>query len=151
MRAENALKKLRKWADHSEWNFKNKLLLAEAEFFNTQKDYDTAATYYEASVEASKKAKFIHDEAVASELAATFFLERGLCQKSHSYFKHSIDCYQKWGAFAVARRVKDVVQATFGSDFAQPDFTQDVLGDELCSELIEPKPFDNDSDAFAHS
>ena len=95
MRGQNALNKLREYATHSEWNFKNKVLLVEAEFCNTEKSYNKAATLYEASVEAAKLHKFIHEEAIASECAGIFFLERGLRQKSLSYFKHASECFKE--------------------------------------------------------
>ena len=116
VRGQNALNKIREWATHSEWNFKNKLLLVEAELCNTQKDYDKAASLYEASVKAAKMHKFIHEEAIASECAGIFFSERGLRQKSLSYFKHSSECYKEWGALAVVNRVEDMIQNEFGSD-----------------------------------
>ena len=119
MRGENAVMQMREWSTHSDWNFKNKLLLVEAELHYTQKDFDKAATCYEASVKAAREHKFIHEEAIASELAGIFFLEIGLCQKAKSFYLHSIECFKKWGAFAVARRVETSIQSKFGLGLMQ--------------------------------
>lgn len=111
--------KMKEWSVHSDWNFKNKLLLIEAESYNTQGDFDKAAMHYEASIKAAKEHKFMHEEALASELAGTFFLERGQRQKSHSYLKHASECYEKWGASVANTRVEDIIQNEFASDVMQ--------------------------------
>eukprot|EP01083_Nonionella_stella_P016412 45822_1 len=49
-RGQNALKKMKEWSIHSDWNFKNKVLLMEAELYNTQEDFANAAICYEASI-----------------------------------------------------------------------------------------------------
>ena len=110
------MKKMKEWSLHSEWNYKNKLLLMEAEFHYTKQDYEHAATCYEASIQAAQSHKFIHEEAISHELAGMFFLERGLHLKSYSFFKQSIECYEKWGANAVARRVETILNANFDTD-----------------------------------
>jgi len=128
IRGQNATRKIKKRSVHSDWNFQNKLLLAEAEMYNTQKDFDKATACYEASVRAAQEHEFLHEEAIASELAGIFFLERGLHEKSQSYFEHSMKCYDKWGASAVAKRIKDVIHTEFG-----PDCTQSQSNDEFTS------------------
>ncbi len=112
---------------HSDWNVKNKLLLAEAEYYYTIKDFDKAALCYEASIKAAQEHRFIQEEAMAHELAGIFFLERGLRQRSHSYFKKSISCFQKWGAFAVVRRIEDFIRYEFGSDLLHAWLADDSL------------------------
>ena len=126
------MRKIKEWSVHSDWNFKNKVLLLEAEMYNTQKDFDKASLCYESSVRAAKQHKFIHEEAIASELAGVFFLERGLHEKSQSFFKHSIECYEKWGAFAVANRIKDEIQHKFGTDSIQPQPDDEFACTLLC-------------------
>lgn len=116
IRGEKALQKMKEWSMYSDWNFKNKLLLMLAEWHNTLKDYDNAALCYESSIKAAHKHKFIHEEALAYELAGIFFLERGLRPKSYQFFMSSIECYTKWGAHAVAKRVKDSLRDKFDAD-----------------------------------
>jgi len=126
-RGEIALKKLKNFLIHSDWNVKNKLLLTEAEYHNTIKEFDKAALCYEASIKAAQEHRFIHEEAIAHELAGMFFLERGQRQMSHSYFKNSISCYQKWGANAVVRRLRSFNQTEFGSDLTHAWLADDLL------------------------
>ena len=102
----------------------------EAESSSTCNDYEKAGTQYEASIEAAKAHKFIHEEAVACELAGRFFLERDQRQKSCMYFKRSIACYEKWGALVVAKRIRGVVEKEFGSEFEDP--TDQVSSQDEC-------------------
>ena len=113
--------KMKGWLQHSEWNFSNKFLLIEAEMHNTQKDFEKAAVCYEASVKAAHKHKFIHEEAIASELAGIFYLERGLHQKSHECFTRSIQCFEQWGARTMARRVQESIRSKFDTNLIEAD------------------------------
>jgi len=126
-RGESALAKMKEWAVHSDWNWKNKLLLMQAEYYNTERDFERAVICYEASIKAARESKFVHEEALGSELAALFFLERGLREKARGYFEHAMGCYEKWGAFSVAKRIEDTMNEEFGSDFAVPSRTNDEL------------------------
>lgn len=105
---------------HSEWNFKNKMLLLQAEFHYSMKNYSMATICYKASIEAAHKHKFIHEEAIANELAGIFFLDLGQRKKSLSCLKQSTACYQAWGAFAVARRVESFIEKEFGISHGVP-------------------------------
>jgi len=110
---------MKDWSTHSAWNFTNKLFLMEAELHNTQKDFEKAAMYYEASIKAAQEHKFLHEEAIANELAGLFFFERGIHPKSYSFFKDSITCYRKWGANAVATRIENDIQDKFDTNLMQ--------------------------------
>lgn len=52
-----------------------------------------------------------------SELAGTFFEERGARNKSLYFLMHSARYYEKWGASSVAKRVEASVAAGYGSEF----------------------------------
>ncbi len=98
---------------HSEWNFKNKHLLLKAELHYSMKQSNMAAVCYKSSIEAAKKHKLIHEEALANELAGLFFLDEGQRQESLSFFEQSTACYQAWGAFAIARRIDSFIEKEF--------------------------------------
>ena len=108
---------------------KNKLLLIEAEMHYTLGEFDKAATKYEASIKAAQEHKFIHEQAIASERAGFFFLEGGMRQKSHSHFKHASECYEKWGATVLARRVDHRLRDEFGLQcmMSTPDLSQPIV------------------------
>jgi hypothetical protein len=119
VRSEKSLLEMKKWATYSDWNFMSKQILMEAEFHNAQGNVEEAAICYDASIEAAQKHKFIHEEAIGNELAGIFFLERGLKAESCQYFLRSVECYEKWGARAAARRVGSIIQNNFDLDLVQ--------------------------------
>ena len=115
-RGEHALSTMKEWTRHSYWNFQNKYLLMSAEYHKISNDFAKAATCYDASILAAKEHKFIHEEAIANELAGLFFLEQGNYQRSLTCLKQAIVCYKKWGAPAVTRRIESMVEEEFGND-----------------------------------
>lgn len=109
-RGENALSRMMEWVRHSDWNFKNKLLLMQAEYHKVMKNSKMAADCYDASITAARDHKFIHEEGMANELAGIFYLEQGKYQSALAYFTQSVLSYKKWGAPAIARRIEAVIE-----------------------------------------
>lgn len=88
----------RGWAEDCPANCRHieKLLLAEMaqdglDDFNAQRLYEEAASN-------AKKGGFIQYEALANELAARFFMRRGLRKFACIYAKDAVSCYERWGA-----------------------------------------------------
>lgn len=69
-----------------------------AESYRTDKDTDSATECYEASIRSAREHRFIHEEALACELAAYFFEEQGDKVKSQDMFQQAHDAFMKWGA-----------------------------------------------------
>jgi hypothetical protein len=138
-RGENALSKMKEWSRHSEWNFQNKFLLLNAEYSKITNNYNQAATCYEASIKAAKDHKFIHEEAMANELAALFYLEQGNCQRALSYFRQSFVCFQKWGAPVIARRIEARIEQEFGKDYLHDGPTSDDFSMLMLSDVPSNK------------
>ena len=128
-RGRSVLAKMKCWSEHSLWNWENKMLLLEAESLFTNGDFDRAGPLYDSAIRSAREHKFIHEEAIASELAGTYHYERGFHQKSYSYLVHSVACYEKWGAHAVVRRVKTDIRGYFGGDIdrLEPNAIADSL------------------------
>lgn len=119
-RGQSVLAKMQCWSEHSLWNWMNKMLLLEAETMSLSGEFDRAGPLYDSAIQSARDHNFIHEEAIASELAGTFYYERGLRQKSYSCLMHSVKCYEKWGADAIARRVKSYIQGNFCTDADHP-------------------------------
>ena len=83
---------------------------------HTLGNYDAAKPLYISSIRSACEHKFIHEEAIASELAGDFFNERGSHLESYALYMHSIKCFSEWGALAVAMRVQSSVETRFGSE-----------------------------------
>lgn len=63
----------------------------------------------------------------------------GDLQKSCAYFLHSVECYNKWGAFAVSRRVETTIESMFGSDLTQLRTSDDMLTSILTPQEVPSK------------
>ena len=118
-RGDSMLTRMRSWSEHSKWNWENEMLLLEAESMYTKGEFDRAESLFDSAIRSAHEHKFIHEEAIASELAGMFYQEIGNHQKSYLYLAHSHKCYEKWGAQAVARRVGLVIRNRFGPDICQ--------------------------------
>ncbi|KAL7491484.1 hypothetical protein ACHAWT_001521, partial [Skeletonema menzelii] len=89
---------LRKWAETSQWTFENKWFLLEAEEAFCNSNFDEAKLYYEKAVTSAQNHKFVHEEALACELAAYFYLEIGDAINAAEYCLRAHERYQEWGA-----------------------------------------------------
>ena len=135
-RGENALSQLREWLRHSDWNFQNKFLLVNAEYYKITKDFTNAAICYDASIQAAKQHKFIHEEAMANELAGIFYSEQGIYPKSYSHFKQAVACYKKWGASVIAREIENRMEKEFGNEFELTSSIDAKLAHTVTSQLF---------------
>jgi len=95
-----------RWADLNPTTFRCKLLLIEAEIARLRGDLMAALGCYERSVLDAQAAGFVHEEALAYELAGTFCLQQGLPRSAESHIRASHACYRRWGAEAKARRLE---------------------------------------------
>jgi hypothetical protein len=134
-RGHSVLAKMRCWSEHSRWNWENKMLLLEAENMHTKGEFDIAGSLYDSAIRSAREHKFVHEEAIACELAGIFFYEIGFHHKSYLCLLHSVDCYEKWGAHAVARRI----EAQIGDDFSHDiELVSNAGADTLLEYLLEP-------------
>ncbi len=114
-KGEAALLSMTHWSQYCRWNFLNKALLLEAEKMFSLGDLERTSKSYNDAIVLSRKHKFMHEEAVASELTGHFYYERNNHHEALGYFAHSVRCYEEWGAKAVADRVERFVQDNFDS------------------------------------
>ncbi len=126
-RGESVTKLMACLNDHSMWNWENKAWLLDAEKMFTEGNYLRAASSYDRAVRSANEHRFVHEEALACELAGDFYYARNLYQKSLAFFKNSVSCYQRWGAYAVARRLESRLGVIFGSEYAQLVTDEDYL------------------------
>ena len=93
-----------KWlTGHSKWNFESKYLLLLAECQYTRGEMEKAAATYEASIQSAKEHKFIHEQALACELAGYFYQDREDEAKAMDMFKQAHKAYMQWGVIGKAK------------------------------------------------
>ena len=76
------------------------MLLLEAMLMHTLGNYDAAVLLCFSSIRSARAHKFIHEEAIASELAGDFLCKQERHMEAYALYMHSIRCLLEWGALA---------------------------------------------------
>ena len=92
--------KMRDWAIHAPMNYQNKYELIEAERAKVLGNNWQAMELYDQAIAGAKKNKYLHEEALANELAARFYLEFDKEKIAKAYLIDAYYCYANWGAKA---------------------------------------------------
>eukprot|EP00984_Skeletonema_dohrnii_P034453 scaffold33562_cov125-Skeletonema_dohrnii-CCMP3373.AAC.7 len=103
----------KRWAESSQWTFENKWYLLEAEESFCYNDYEVAKLFYKQAISSAKLHKFVHEEALAYELAAYFYLELGEMEQSMEYFLAAHERYHAWGAFGKCNSLFVFIKSSF--------------------------------------
>ncbi len=93
-------KKLAKWADHAPANYRHHWLLVEAERLRIAGEVEPAMRHYDMAIDQARKNGFIHEEALACELAGRWFIERRQERLAAFYLRQALQLYERWGALA---------------------------------------------------
>ncbi len=102
---ETNQQQMKTWADNCPENFLHKYLLVEAEKCRiTGNDWE-AATLYEQALESARTNGFIQNEALTSEVAARFWVSKGMEKFARACLREAYQGYQRWGA---TRKVEDL-------------------------------------------
>jgi predicted ATPase len=98
--------KLRLWATHAPMNFLHKVHLIEAEKARVLGQVLEAEDYYEQAIAEAKANGYLQDLALAYELAAHFYRQRGRELIANSYLKEAYYVYALWGATVKVRQLE---------------------------------------------
>ena len=99
-------KRLAHWAAHCPGNFGNRHLLVAAELARLEgRDMD-AMRAYDAALASARAGGFVHNEALAGELAAGFYRERGFDKIALSYARDALQACARWGAYGKMRELE---------------------------------------------
>ncbi|MEG5035254.1 AAA family ATPase [Microcoleus sp. AT3-D2] len=99
-RIDTNQEKMQRWAHHAPMNFLHKFYLVEAEKARVLGQVLEAEEFYERAISGAKENEYIQEEALAYELAAKFYLERGRTKIAQTYMKEAHYAYTRWGAKA---------------------------------------------------
>lgn len=104
---------LKVWAEQFEDNFLNLFLLVEAEKARVEGKYFEAEQLFEQSIESAKKYDYTNIAAIANELAAKFYLSKGLEKLALIYLRDAHYLYNLWGASAKAKHLIEIYPNIF--------------------------------------
>ncbi|WP_050421644.1 AAA family ATPase [Bradyrhizobium tropiciagri] len=96
---------LRVWEANCPENFENRAALVGAEIARIEGRVLDAEQLYEQAIRSARDNGFVHNEALAYELAAHFYLARGFQEIAHLYLKNARDGYLRWGADGKVRQL----------------------------------------------
>jgi PAS domain S-box-containing protein len=86
-------------------NFENRAALVGAEIARIEGRDVEAMPLYEQAIRSARTNGFIHNEALANELAARFYAARGFEKIAHAYVQDARYCYLRWGAAGKVRQL----------------------------------------------
>ncbi len=91
---------LKLWAEVAPMNYQHQYHLLQAEKSRVSDDHWKAAQLYEEAIKKARENRFVHDEALANELCARFWLECGNNRIAETYMREARVLYHRWGAAA---------------------------------------------------
>lgn len=110
-------KRIATWKDQGcLWNFENKCFLLDAEDFYSNGNVELAQVSYDSAISSARQHNFQHEEALACELAANFYLNEGNHSIALKYFMKAHGKYFEWGAFAKVRTLYGYMEEMCGQD-----------------------------------
>ncbi|MCU0545429.1 MAG: trifunctional serine/threonine-protein kinase/ATP-binding protein/sensor histidine kinase [Oscillatoriaceae cyanobacterium Prado104] len=92
--------KMQEWATHAPSNFQHKYDLVQAEIARILGQHETAMDGYDRAIQGAADNHYIHEAAIASELAFEFHLGRGREKMAKFYLQEAYHSYSRWGAEA---------------------------------------------------
>lgn len=98
---------LQHWAHHAPVNHLHKWQLVEAERYRVLKQPQNAIELYDLAIQGAHTNEYLHEEALANELAAQFYLNWGKERIAQDYLLNAYYGYAHWEAGA---KVKDLEQ-----------------------------------------
>ncbi|MRG96616.1 AAA family ATPase [Polyangium spumosum] len=98
---EHGLERLRYFAEGCPANFLHKLRLVEAEYARVLGETEEAIVKYDEAIELAREQRFMHIEALSTQLAAEFRLQMGKSHIGGLYMREARDAYARWGAVNV--------------------------------------------------
>ena len=101
-------RQLRLLAENCPENFENRAALVGAEIARIEGRTLDAESLYEQAICSAHANGFVHNEALANELAARFYAARGFTKIAHAHLRDARYCYLCWGAAGKVRQLDEL-------------------------------------------
>ncbi len=98
---------MKKWALHAPANYQHKYDLVEAEKARIGQQIELAMELYDRAIAGAQENQFMHEEALANELAAEFYLELGREKITRTYLTDAYYGYICWEAKAKTQDLEE--------------------------------------------
>lgn len=100
-------KRIKKWADACPENHLHRYFLISAEVARCLGQNTNALNLYDNAIFEAKKNKFLHEEALAYELAGKLLLSLGKRKRAAYYLIAAYNAYANWGAISKLRQLEE--------------------------------------------
>ncbi|HEY0250462.1 MAG TPA: GAF domain-containing protein, partial [Kofleriaceae bacterium] len=100
--------RLVKWAEHCTSTFTDRVALVDAELARVDRDDLVAMQAYERAICAAREHGLGNREAIAFELAARFYADRGFATTATAYIEKAHAGYRQWGATGKLRQLEEL-------------------------------------------
>jgi PAS domain S-box-containing protein len=101
-------RQLEVWAENCPENFETRAALVSAEIARIQGRELDAMRFYEQAIRSARANDFVHNEALANELAARFYAARGFDKIAQAYWRDARYGYLRWGADGKVRQLDEL-------------------------------------------
>ncbi|WP_454735670.1 trifunctional serine/threonine-protein kinase/ATP-binding protein/sensor histidine kinase [Cupriavidus necator] len=118
-------RQLQTWAKHGPGNFENRAALIGAELARIDGREADAMRLYEQAILSARDNDFIHNQALANELAARFYAARGFEKIAWVYLRDARHGYRRWGAEGKVRQL-DGLYPALGEEEPAPASTRTI-------------------------
>lgn len=108
---------MRIWAEDCPVNFRCKYALVSAEMARISGDDLQAMKLYEEAVHSAGKSGFLHNQAIAYEVAARYYKARDYDLVARTYFSEARECYYRWGAHGKVKQMKQIYRLPENREF----------------------------------
>jgi PAS domain S-box-containing protein len=98
---------LTRWSLHCPENFGDRVELVGAELARLQGRDAEAIQGYERAARSARQRGFVHNEALANELAAGYFLDRGSATAAKGPLESAHSAYARWGAAGKVQQLEE--------------------------------------------
>jgi PAS domain S-box-containing protein len=100
------LGKLKVWADYCPENFANRYFLVSAEVARIEGRDMEAMRLYDQAISSAQNNNFVHQEALAAEVASRFYRAGAFDRIADTYLRDAHACYARWGAQGKVRQLE---------------------------------------------
>ncbi len=98
---------LREWAENYPPTFADKHTLVLAEIARIEKRDVDALRLYEEAAQLARESGFVQNEGLAHELAAQYYLARGIETAGYAYLRNARNRYDRWGAYGKVKQLDE--------------------------------------------
>ncbi|WFU74110.1 trifunctional serine/threonine-protein kinase/ATP-binding protein/sensor histidine kinase [Bradyrhizobium sp. CB2312] len=101
-------RQLQMWTEANPETFEDRATLVGAEIARLEGQVQNAQELYDKAIREAHKQGFVHNQAIANEIAGRFYAERGYEKIAATYLRAARACYLRWGADGKVRQLEEL-------------------------------------------